>query len=130
MAFQSIFKVLKKRCYQNILVENRKKLALTKEGDLCDWFRSIKPKIVILSYSKVGGIKANYNPNEFLLENIKIQINVIENPWINKLIIRDFCFQEADEFIQNLLFCGEMMNMLYQKKMTLLPNLKNHPNTT
>ena len=42
------------------------------------WFKANKPEIVVLAAAKVGGIGANSNfPSEFLLENIKIQFNVI-----------------------------------------------------
>ena len=44
----------------------------------------LRPKVVILAAAKVGGIEANNNnPTEFLLDNIKIQNNVIENSWRN-----------------------------------------------
>ena len=43
------------------------------------YFREAKPTQVILAAAKVGGIKANQNaPVDFLLENLKIQNNVLE----------------------------------------------------
>ena len=43
------------------------------------WFEIEKPDVVIIAAAKVGGIFANSNyPAEFLLENIKIQSNLIE----------------------------------------------------
>ena len=47
------------------------------------WF-SPKPTVVILAAAKVGGIYANNKyPAHFLLENIKIQSNIIESAWKN-----------------------------------------------
>ena len=51
-----------------------------------NWFLKNKPDIVFLAAAKVGGILANKNnPTEFLLDNIKIQNNVIENCWKNQV---------------------------------------------
>ena len=84
MAGKSILKALSKNDYKNILLLDRKELDLTNQNDVSDWFKKTKPKIVILAAAKVGGIEANKNnPTEFLLENIKIQNNVIENAWKN-----------------------------------------------
>ena len=48
------------------------------------WFESHKPTVVILAAAKVGGIYANNKyPAQFLLENIKIQSNIIESAWKN-----------------------------------------------
>ena len=44
-----------------------------------NWFKLNKPEIVIISAAKVGGIIANSRyPSSFLLENLKIQNNLIE----------------------------------------------------
>ena len=48
------------------------------------WFEINKPSVVILAAAKVGGILANnLEPTEFILDNLKIQNNVIENAWKN-----------------------------------------------
>ena len=45
-----------------------------------------KPEIVILAAAKVGGIHANTTyPADFILENLKIQTNVIENAFTSKV---------------------------------------------
>ena len=55
---------------------------------------------MVLAAAKVGGIQANStNPTEFLLENIKIQTNVIENA--SKFKVKRFSFWEV-VFILNL----------------------------
>ena len=44
------------------------------------WLEKKKVDVVIIAAAKVGGILANQSyPTEFLLENLKIQNNLIEN---------------------------------------------------
>ena len=46
------------------------------------WYVDNKPDVVVLAAAKVGGIYANDTyPADFLLENLKIQTNVIEGAW-------------------------------------------------
>ncbi len=46
------------------------------------WFKYNKPTIVIIAAAKVGGILANSTqPANFILENLKIQTNLIETAW-------------------------------------------------
>ena len=55
------------------------------------WFKKNKPDIVIFAAAKVGGIFANNTyPVDFLLDNLKIQNNVIESAWKNN--VRRFLF--------------------------------------
>ena len=43
---------------------------------------TFKPTVVIIAAGKVGGINANANfPADFILENLKIQTNLIELAW-------------------------------------------------
>ena len=49
---------------------------------MCQWFSQYQPSVVVLAAAKVGGIHANATyPADFLLENLKIQTNVIETAW-------------------------------------------------
>ena len=65
-----------------LLKPNRSELNLLNFEEVNKWFYKNKPSIVILAAAKVGGIMANKNfPTEFLLNNIKIQTNVIEAAW-------------------------------------------------
>ena len=65
-----------------LLTPTRKELDLRNFYDLKKWFEINKPSIVILAAAKVGGIYANNNePFEFILENLKIQTNIIELSW-------------------------------------------------
>ncbi|MCP9821900.1 GDP-L-fucose synthase [Cyanobium sp. L1E-Cus] len=46
------------------------------------WFAEQRPTVVVLAAAKVGGIHANSAyPADFLLDNLKIQTNVIETAW-------------------------------------------------
>ena len=55
------------------------------------WFEKHRPDVVILSAAKVGGIYANsIYPADFILENLKIQTNVIETSWHYK--VKKFLF--------------------------------------
>ena len=55
------------------------------------WFIENNPSVVILAAAKVGGIFANSsNPADFILENLKIQTNVIEAAW--KSEVKRFLF--------------------------------------
>ncbi len=50
------------------------------------WFEINKPSVVILAAAKVGGILANNSkPTDFILDNLKIQNNIIENAWKNNV---------------------------------------------
>ena len=64
----------------NLLTPSRFELDLLDSISVKNWFMKEKPNIVILAAAKVGGIHANSRyPTEFLLENIKIQTNIIES---------------------------------------------------
>ena len=65
-----------------ILAPNRSELDLKNYYLLENWFKEKKPTIVIIAAAKVGGIYANKNqPADFILENLKIQTNLIELSW-------------------------------------------------
>ncbi len=82
MVGSSIVRALRKQGYNNLLTINRKRLDLLDSGSVESFFKINQPKIVIIAAAKVGGIIANNTyPVEFLLENIKIQNNLIENAW-------------------------------------------------
>ena len=74
-----------------LLVPNHTELDLLDSHSLVDWFSKYRPSVVILAAAKVGGIHANNTyPTEFLLNNLKIQTNVIETAW--KYNVRRFLF--------------------------------------
>jgi GDP-L-fucose synthase len=64
--------------FTNLVTRDRAQLDLTREQPVHDFFAKEKPAIVILAAARVGGIKANNDqPVEFLLDNVRIQNNVI-----------------------------------------------------
>ena len=67
-----------------------------------NWFAQNNPTVVVLAAAKVGGIHANNTyPADFLLENLKIQNNVIETAWRNG--VRRLLFWGVAVFTRNLL---------------------------
>ena len=72
--------------YHNLLCPTRIELDLTNNKNVEDWFTNNKPEIVIIAAAKVGGIFANNSyPSDFLLDNLKIQNNLIETSWKNDI---------------------------------------------
>tara|TARA_B100000989_G_C19494750_1_gene451462 strand:- start:502 stop:1497 length:996 start_codon:yes stop_codon:yes gene_type:complete len=86
MAGRAILKAFKNKGYNNFLLESKDKLNL-KDSDAVDyWFSKNKPQIVILAAAKVGGILANNSyPYNFLIDNLKINTNVIEAAYKNNV---------------------------------------------
>ena len=66
----------------NLLTPSKKELNLLNINSVEEFFKINKPNVVIMAVAKVGGILANSNfPADFLLENLKMQTNVIETSW-------------------------------------------------
>jgi len=73
-----------KNGYTNLELPTRRELDLTNNNLVFNWFQEKKPNIVIIAAAKVGGIYSNNTyPVNFLLENLKIQNNIIEGAWKN-----------------------------------------------
>ena len=82
MAGSAICRALKRCGYENLLTASRDELDLLDLQAVQEWFAENKPSVVVLAAAKVGGIHANDTyPADFLLENLKIQTNVIETAW-------------------------------------------------
>lgn len=82
MAGSAIERRFLKAGYNNLLTASRKDLDLVDPVAAREWFSAYRPDVVVLAAAKVGGILANDSfPADFLLENLKIQNNVIENAW-------------------------------------------------
>ena len=82
MVGSAIKRLLERRNYKNLLTPSREELDLLNFQSVEKWFKENKPSLVILAAAKVGGIDANNRfPADFILENLKIQTNVIENAW-------------------------------------------------
>ena len=82
MVGSALCKELKEKGYQNILKASRTELDLRNEYSVKKWFKENKPTVVIIAAAKVGGIYANeFYPADFILDNLKIQNNLIEHSW-------------------------------------------------
>jgi GDP-L-fucose synthase len=82
MAGSAICRALQRSGYENLLTASRDELDLLDLQAVQRWFSENKPTVVVLAAAKVGGIHANDTyPADFLLENLKIQTNVIETAW-------------------------------------------------
>lgn len=65
-----------------LLTAGREELDLLDGAAVAAWFAAHQPTVVVLAAAKVGGIAANSSyPADFLLDNLKIQNNVIESAW-------------------------------------------------
>jgi GDP-L-fucose synthase len=79
MVGSALIRRLELEGFSNLLVRDSSKLDLGDESAVAKFFAEEKPAVVILAAAKVGGIKANNDfPVEFLLENLRIQNNVIQ----------------------------------------------------
>ena len=82
MAGSAICRALEGAGYNQLLTADRDELDLLDAAAVQRWFAEHKPTVVVLAAAKVGGIHANNSyPADFLLENLKIEINVIETAW-------------------------------------------------
>ena len=82
MAGSAISRALDRAGYQQQLKPSRQELDLLDPAAVQRWFSEQQPTVVVLAAAKVGGIHANNTyPADFLLENLKIQTNVIETAW-------------------------------------------------
>ena len=80
----SLIKILKNKNYHNILTKSSEELDLRDTSDVDNFFKNNNIDVVILAAAKVGNINENLNyPVEFLSDNIKIEINVINSAFKN-----------------------------------------------
>jgi len=78
MVGSALMRRLEKEAFSNVVTRDRSQLDLTDESAVVKFFKEEQPHIVIVAAAKVGGIKANSDfPVEFLVENLRIQNNVI-----------------------------------------------------
>ena len=86
MVGSSICRILKNKGYGwkkgTLFTPSRKELNYLNIIEVEDWFARYRPNLVIISAAKVGGILANSSQQaDFILENLKIQTNLIETSW-------------------------------------------------
>jgi GDP-L-fucose synthase len=78
MVGSAITRALEAAGHSNLLKRTRAELDLADTAAVAKFFQKEKPKTVIFAAAKVGGIKANNDfPVEFLIDNLRIQTNVI-----------------------------------------------------
>ena len=69
-----------------LLTPKRNELNLLNRNQVFEWFSKNLPTVVVIAAAKVGGIYANLmQPVDFLLDNLKIQTNLIEASWKYKV---------------------------------------------
>ena len=65
-----------------LLTPTKEELNLLDDIAITEWMKENKPNVVVLAAAKVGGIEANRSrPADFLLENLRIETQVIEAAW-------------------------------------------------
>lgn len=78
----AICKRLREEGYSDIIVKDREELDLQDYNAVKDFFEKEKFDWVFLAAAKVGGIYANNTyPVDFLLDNLKIQNNILESAY-------------------------------------------------
>ena len=76
----AVVEELRRAGYSGILTRSRSELDLADSAAVEAFFAAERPARVVVAAARVGGIKANADsPAEFLLDNLKIQNNLIES---------------------------------------------------
>ncbi|MDA0325463.1 MAG: GDP-L-fucose synthase [Verrucomicrobia bacterium] len=84
MVGSAVVRALEKKGGVQILTRTRAELDLTDPKAVANWFEKEKPDQVIDAAARVGGILENSKrPVEFLLENLRIQNNLMESAFGN-----------------------------------------------
>ena len=80
MVGSAVLRRLEAQGFGNIVTRARLQLDLTDESAVAKFFAEEEPAVVVVAAAKVGGIKANNDyPVEFLLENLRIQNNIMHS---------------------------------------------------
>jgi GDP-L-fucose synthase len=78
----ALCRAMARRGYRNIITRTHAELDLLNSTSVDEFFRSLRPDVVYLAAARVGGIHANNTyPADFILDNLKVQNNVIEAAW-------------------------------------------------
>ena len=80
----AIWRNLEQRGYRNLMGRSHRELDLTDQIAVRNFFDSERPDAVVLAAAFVGGIMANsiYRA-DFIMQNMKMQCNVIENAYLH-----------------------------------------------
>ena len=80
MVGSALIRRLEASGFTDLVTRDRSRLDLRNESAVAEFLAEERPDVVILAAAKVGGIKANNDhPVEFLLDNLRIQNNVIRS---------------------------------------------------
>jgi GDP-L-fucose synthase len=80
----AIMRALKRCGYDNLVVRSRSEVPLDDAGATSQFFAAERPDWVFLAAAKVGGIVANDQLSaEFIRDNLRIQVNVIDAAYKN-----------------------------------------------
>ena len=80
MVGSAIWRNLQRKGYTNLIGKTSKELDLKNQAAVIEFFHTEQPEIVIDAAARVGGILANNDyPYNFLMENMQIQNNLIDN---------------------------------------------------
>ncbi len=91
MVGSAIWRNLEKNGYTNLIGKSSKELDLRNQQEVRNFFEEEEPEIVIDAAARVGGILANNDfPYQFLMENMQIQNNLIDEA--HKKNIEKFIF--------------------------------------
>ena len=75
----AIWRKLEAEGFKHLIGKTSQELDLKDRDAVFDFFRTTKPKYVVLAAAKVGGIMANSTfPVDFLSDNLRIQLNVLD----------------------------------------------------
>jgi GDP-L-fucose synthase len=84
MVGSAVWNALQENGYTNLIGKSSSELDLRNQVDVENFFVVEKPAVVIDAAAKVGGIMANKTyPYQFLMDNMRIQNNLIESSLAN-----------------------------------------------
>ena len=91
MVGSAVWRALESKGYNNIIGKTSAELDLTNQQAVLDFYTTEKPAVIIDAAARVGGILANNSfPYQFLMENMKIQNNLIDGAF--QLGVEKFIF--------------------------------------
>jgi GDP-L-fucose synthase len=116
LAGSALVRRLERAGFQNVIGKSSADLDLRHRESVFDFFAETKPRYVVLAAAKVGGILANNTyPVDFLSDNVRIQVNVLdaalENQVERLLFLGSSCIYPklADQPIsEDALLCGPL----------------------